>query len=538
MANTHRAQLVGASSQYFSAADSSSLDITGNMTVELWAKLSTQPGTNESFDLVSKHNETGNQRGYLFRYQDAAGVKKFEARISTDGTSGANQSTTTLNYSLATGVWYRIAFVYTAASGTIDIYIDGVSAGQMTSVKTSIFANTAEFRIGRSQDGNAYYNGFIDDVRIWNTTKSAGDILTSMRTELVGNESNLQAYWKLNNALTDSTANANTLTNNGVATFSASDLPFGDAIAVYDTTSGQYFGSAATSHTLSHTMSSNANRILTVFTYTFDSGTTTGVTYNGVAMTESGTGQATGSDTVQAWSLVAPSTGANNIVASLSASKRCIIYAVSFTNVTQSGQPDATNKGAPNASTVDGTITSVANNCIAIMAYYPNGSGDITGIHTNWKPTLSIASRGAVGYGYNITPAGGYTQTINLASSGTSGFKQLTISPLAGTNYSITADVGAFVLTGQSANLRLVATVPAALGTYTLSGQDVTLKRGFGIVAGVGSYTLTGNDVVFLNSGWTNATRNVSSYTNRTRNTSTYSNNTKSSSTWTNRTRH
>jgi hypothetical protein len=42
---------------------------------------------------------------------------------------------------------------------------------------------------------------------------------------LNGNEFGLVGYWKLNNGLTDQTANGNTLTNNGSAVFSAS-TPF------------------------------------------------------------------------------------------------------------------------------------------------------------------------------------------------------------------------------------------------------------------------------------------------------------------------
>lgn len=66
----------------------------------------------------------------------------------------------------------------------------------------------------------------IDEVRVWNTTRTGANILADYQTQLTGSEKNLQAYWKLDNALTDSTANANTLTNVNTAIFT-SDVPFG-----------------------------------------------------------------------------------------------------------------------------------------------------------------------------------------------------------------------------------------------------------------------------------------------------------------------
>src|SRR3990167_3130654 len=68
------------------------------------------------------------------------------------------------------------------------------------------------------------FDGLIDDVRVWSVFKTAEEIAASYNVELCCDETNLQGYWRLDNALTDLTTNTNDLTNNNSATFSV-DIP-------------------------------------------------------------------------------------------------------------------------------------------------------------------------------------------------------------------------------------------------------------------------------------------------------------------------
>ena len=42
----------------------------------------------------------------------------------------------------------------------------------------------------------AYFNGAIDEFRMWNVARSQADIMATMGTKLVGNEAGLVGYWK------------------------------------------------------------------------------------------------------------------------------------------------------------------------------------------------------------------------------------------------------------------------------------------------------------------------------------------------------
>lgn len=218
MANTHSIALATASSQYLSVADTASLSITGDLTLEMWVKFESLTTTNH---LLSKYNPTGDQRGYTMHTDGTSGIRFV---TSTDGTAGTVVSTA-LAYTFSTATWYHIALVYTASAGTAQVYINGSSIGTMTSQNTSLYDNTSDFAIGSRGDGAEYFDGLIDDVRVWNDIRTGSEISTNYQTELVGTEANLQGYWKLNNGLLDETTNNNDLTNNGSATFST-DIPF------------------------------------------------------------------------------------------------------------------------------------------------------------------------------------------------------------------------------------------------------------------------------------------------------------------------
>ena len=100
-----------------------------------------------------------------------------------------------------------------------------MAQGTDAGTQTSIVNSTAAFVIGTFDGGTDYLDGLIDDVRIWNAIRSATDIANARSAQLLGSETNLQGYWRLNNNYTDLTSNNNTLTASGSPVFST-DVPF------------------------------------------------------------------------------------------------------------------------------------------------------------------------------------------------------------------------------------------------------------------------------------------------------------------------
>ena len=94
----------------------------------------------------------------------------------------------------------------------------------------------------------------------------------------------------------------------------------------------------STTQTLAHTCS-GVNRILFVNTGITSADTIPGITYNGVALTK--IASVINGRYFSLWYLIAPATGANNIVVTSSVSDILRSCAVSYTGAKQSGVPDA-----------------------------------------------------------------------------------------------------------------------------------------------------------------------------------------------------
>ncbi len=229
--NSHSVTLDNSANQHLSAVDSASLSITGNLTLEMWVNFDSINSGDGI--LAAKYGGGGSERAYQFGYRDNAGTKQFESRISVDG-SGGGTTVKTLDYALATSTWYHLALVYTASAGTVDVYVAPTSTsthnfvGTMTGHNTSIKDSISQFMLGSSSGEQEIpvsdFDGKMDDVRLWNTTRTVAELDAALYTELTGSESGLAGYWKLNDDLSDSTANGNTLTNNNGAVFST-DVP-------------------------------------------------------------------------------------------------------------------------------------------------------------------------------------------------------------------------------------------------------------------------------------------------------------------------
>ena len=115
----------------------------------------------------------------------------------------------------ADGRWHHIAITKSNAATTL--YLDGLMlASNTTTVVNPMGTN---FRIGR-QYGlyNEYFKGKIDELRVWNTERSANEITENMIAVLNGNEDGLVAYYNFNSGITAGTNTIETLvdiTQNG-----------------------------------------------------------------------------------------------------------------------------------------------------------------------------------------------------------------------------------------------------------------------------------------------------------------------------------
>ncbi len=123
-----------------------------------------------------------------------------------------------VNSVLPLNQWTHIAVVYEPSTATGKIYINGVSVDVKVigkPITTPLDSSTNSFMLSRrgvtSTSSYYYLNGKLNDFRIWNDVRTAEEISSNMNTELVGDESNLIAYYKFDetsgSTITDSSVN-------------------------------------------------------------------------------------------------------------------------------------------------------------------------------------------------------------------------------------------------------------------------------------------------------------------------------------------
>lgn len=196
----------------------SGLDITGDMTIELWTKLDSVSGTSA---FLSKWDSTGNNLSYGFRYLGA--TNKLSFHTSSNGSTA--QWSGEVSQTLTAGIWYHVAAVYDASAGSVEFFVNGSSIGSASGLATSLYNGDATVKIGSTQGGSEWLDGHVDELRVWSDKRTSTEISQNYQVELTGNEANLVAYWRFDDNLQDETSNDNDLTNNGALfstdTFSA-----------------------------------------------------------------------------------------------------------------------------------------------------------------------------------------------------------------------------------------------------------------------------------------------------------------------------
>jgi len=188
------------------------------------------------------------------------------------------------------------------------------------------------------------------------------------------------------------------------------------AIAVDTTTNGS---ASATTVTVSHTVATD-NPILFVGVWIQNSSDViTGVTYNGVSMSQVGAVNNAAVDSVYMYVLQAPATGANDIVLTKTGTDLGYVLGVSYTGAAQTGQPDATNTGYnASATSLTTSVTTVADNCWTVLMMKANNNTNSAGTGTTLRTdgpgndqTGIYDSNGA------ITPAGSTSLQTTAASN-------------------------------------------------------------------------------------------------------------------------
>ncbi|WP_020534061.1 LamG-like jellyroll fold domain-containing protein [Lewinella cohaerens] len=191
--------------------------VTDNFTMEMWVNPTGTILIQPEVNCPNCINGLLNQRYAITPEHGGASPGIAGAGISI-GTNGIqvfehadNYLPALASYSAAISGWNHVAIVYTAKQPTI--FLNGIAVRTgLTSGRISVFPGAS-----LGGDTYGYFSGQIDDVRVWDYSRTTSQIASSMCAELTGSEFGLVRYFKLNNG-TGTVATDATGTNNGILT--------------------------------------------------------------------------------------------------------------------------------------------------------------------------------------------------------------------------------------------------------------------------------------------------------------------------------
>ena len=193
------------------------VDDAVNVGIPAWT-YSTQFRTTMTVECWFRTTDTNNQKLYttLFSRNITGGVSstsQFSINMLPTGEIGFGLTnnnnnlfnhTTSLTYKDAQ--WHHVVGTYDSATGTKIIYIDGIAVKTDISASFGLLSNNNTIKLIFGSDDGAITNsstdrqfrGSLSDIRIWSVVRTASEISNNYKQRLIGNETGLLGYWKLN----------------------------------------------------------------------------------------------------------------------------------------------------------------------------------------------------------------------------------------------------------------------------------------------------------------------------------------------------
>ncbi|MCX6304051.1 MAG: T9SS type A sorting domain-containing protein [Bacteroidetes bacterium] len=197
---------------YVNCGNANGLNIIDkNITIEAWINADSWNANYWGGTIVGK--ESTDPKGYVLRCGNNGSLSFLI------GASGDWREVVTAPF-MSTGVWYHVAATY---DGMIHIYINGELIKQQN-FGSFIETSPQPLCIGTSPSyPTRCFDGRIDEVRIWNVTRSQSQVQSDMLNTMTGTESGLASYWQFNEGagtmLSDDAGSSNgTLVNMNSAT--------------------------------------------------------------------------------------------------------------------------------------------------------------------------------------------------------------------------------------------------------------------------------------------------------------------------------
>ena len=158
-------------------------------TMDFWAKLNTDPGTNEKI-ISSNGRVNGNSTGISLEFDDQNRLK-----VVLGNNGGGWTVLENVGPSWDVGNWYHIT-LRVIPGDRMRLYINGEEVGSLN--YNQYVANNFGLGFGHSPFYGGTIQADIEEFRLWGSDKSIQYITANRHWELIGNEPDLQFYYDFN----------------------------------------------------------------------------------------------------------------------------------------------------------------------------------------------------------------------------------------------------------------------------------------------------------------------------------------------------
>src|SRR5207302_358564 len=84
---------------------------------------------------------------------------------------------------------------FVSANRTVTVYLDGSQVAQGVLAARPNVGNSIPVGIGHNGTTGSFWNGKLDDVRIWNIARSAPEIAGAFSAQLIGSPTGMVSNW-------------------------------------------------------------------------------------------------------------------------------------------------------------------------------------------------------------------------------------------------------------------------------------------------------------------------------------------------------
>jgi hypothetical protein len=501
--------------------DAASLHLTTAMTLEAWVKPSV---VNSAWrDVIYK----GNDNYFLEATSDEGGVP------GAGATLGSSDVVTFGTSVLGTNAWAHLAMTYDGTA--LLLYVNGVLVSSLP--QTGNIATSANpLQIGGDSIFGQYFNGTIDEIRVYNTTLTQAQIQSDMNTPVgpmllsiavtptnpsiaIGGRQQFTATGTYSDGSHQDLTNSATWTSSvpSVATISITGLATGVAAGTttIQATSGSIYGTTTLTVTATGNFTISASPSSLILAQGSPGTSTITTTISGgfsSAISLSATGAPTGTTvSFNPSTIPAPGAGSSTMTITVGASTPVGTYPITVTG---------NGGGIQRSATVTLTVTAAPNftvsaspSSLSIAQGSPGTSTITTAVSGGFSSAISLSATGAptgttVSFNPSTIPAPGAGSSIMTITVGAS-------TPVGTYPITVTGNGGGIQ---QSTTVTLTVTTVVATINY-VQGNYATPQTPQTTVNVVFTAAQVAGDLNVVVVGWNDSTATVSAVTDSKGNT-------------------